>query len=164
MYVLEWTQFYCHQLVRHINKCNFTLPSTKCLNLPTYKVCPLTCNLLFSWYNVDKTSTNITLPKTFGTVSLKLATIRNYEHHTVGSYGMIGGNIPHILIPVLDGGKLASAWVCAINELREITYRLELGESGLSIFCSEEQNTTNLSDKIYSSKDWQILINLEFYR
>jgi hypothetical protein len=82
----------------------------------------------------------------------------------VGSYGIIGGKAPHILVPVLDGGKLASSWVCAINELRERTYRLELGESGLSIFCSEEQNTINLSDKIYSSKDRQILINLEFYR
>jgi hypothetical protein len=28
-----------------------------------------------------------------------------------------------------------------INELRERTYRLELGENGLSIFCSEEKKT-----------------------
>ena len=52
---------------------------------------------------------------------------------------MIGGKTPHIVVPVLDGGELASAWVDAINELRERTYRLELEESGLSIFCSEEQ-------------------------
>ena len=53
---------------------------------------------------------------------------------------MIGGKTPRILVPVLDGGELANAWVSAINELQEITYRLVLGESGLSIFCTEEQN------------------------
>ena len=81
------------------------------------------------------------MTKTSSRPSLKHANIRDSKHHAVGSYGMIGGKTPRILVPVLDGGELASACASAMNEIRERTYRLELGESGLSIFYSVERNT-----------------------